>query len=116
MHNANNYYKCIYKCKIKENDSLNWGFGAGAEFFLVLLFLLQIHLEDRAYVIPSFLVLSGPASDATPGAAAYRCTRFESIFFFCCCLKLARCISAKHPAVLFAHLAHSSLALEAAVS
>ncbi len=61
-------------CKIKENDLLNWGFGAGAEFFFVLLFLLQIHLEDPAYVIHSFPT---PASDATPGAAAYRCTRFE---------------------------------------
>lgn len=81
--------KYTYKHKFKENDSLNWGFGAEAEFFLVLLFLLQIHLEDPAYVILSFPFLSAPASDASPAAAAYKYTHFESTFFFCCCLQLA---------------------------
>lgn len=72
-----------------ENDSLKQGFDAGVEFFLILLFHLQIHLEDPAYVFLSFPVLSAPASDATPGAAAYRYMHFELKYFLCCCLKLA---------------------------
>lgn len=48
---------------------------------MVLLFLQQIHLEDPAYVILSFPVLSAPVSDVTPAAAAYKYTHFESTFF-----------------------------------